>query len=212
MGTSNHRYFYQRPTAIAIKDRQSATIAIAIWTHWVCIKSVPLKVISDKAREFISKGIKQLGHKLGSKMITTSGYNPTGNSSVERFHRYMNAALAIVYEKIRADWDDYIPAVLFSYRASINDATGYSPFFLEHGRDPQLPINNLFPYLRHGEEKEENFVTKIVEKLEFAFGEARNISGSWRRRIRKTDPRDISQTLSRGTISYYKHGQQEREG
>ena len=101
---------------MAIADKTSATIANAIFQHWICEKSVPLKIISDRAREFISKGMKQLAKKLGIKMITTSGYNPTGNSSVERFHRYLNATLSIVYDKVKANWDEYIPAILFSYR------------------------------------------------------------------------------------------------
>src|SRR3954447_21369402 len=66
-----------------------------------------------------------------------------------------------------------VPSILFSYRASVNDTTGFSPFFLEYGRDPQLPLGNLFPYLRKREERKEGFVQEITEKLDFAFGLAR---------------------------------------
>ena len=134
--------FTRWPVAIPIKDRSSATVAYAIYKHWVCEKGVPLKIVSDQAREFISKGVKQLGAYLGTAMLTTSGYNPTGNSSVERFHRYLNASLSIVYEKVLANWDEFLPSVIFSYRASKNDTTGHTPFFLEHGRDAQLPLGN----------------------------------------------------------------------
>ena len=65
-----------------------------------------MKIIPDRAREFISRGVKQLAARLGTVLLTTSGYNPTGNSSIERFHRYLNSSLSIVYEKIKADWDD----------------------------------------------------------------------------------------------------------
>jgi transposase InsO family protein len=166
--------FTRWPVATPIKDKSSASIATAIYNNWICEKSVPLKVISDRAREFISKGMKQLAHQMGTVLITTSGYNPTGNSSVERFHRYLNSALSIVYEKIRANWDEYIPSILFSYRASVNDTTGHTPFFLEHGREPQLPLGNLFPYLRK-EEVRENFVQEITGRLDFAFGRAREL-------------------------------------
>ena len=103
--------FTRWPVATPIKDRSSATIATAIYKHWICDKAVPLKIISDRAREFISRGVKQLAARLGTVLLTTSGYNPTGNSSIERFHRYLNSSLSIVYEKIKADWDDYIPAI-----------------------------------------------------------------------------------------------------
>ena len=47
--------------------------------------------------------------------------------------RYLSAALTIIYEKNQPDWDDYIPPVLFSYRAAVNESTGFSPFKLEAG-------------------------------------------------------------------------------
>ena len=78
---------------------------------------------------------------------------------MERFHRYLNSAISIVYEKVKADWDECVPSVLFAYRASINDTTGHTPFFLEHGREAQLPISNLFPSLKRNETPE-NFVIK----------------------------------------------------
>ena len=37
------------------------------------------------------------------------------------------------------DWDKHIPYVLFAYRASQQESTQESPFFLLHGRDPRLP-------------------------------------------------------------------------
>ena len=167
--------FTRWPVAIPLKDKSSASIAEAIYKFWICEKSVPLKIISDQAREFISKGIKQLAQQMGTQMITTSGYNPTGNSSVERFHRYLNSSLSIVFEKVRANWDDYLPSVLFSYRSSTNDTTGHSPFYLETGREPQLPLSNLFPYLRRREERKEGFVQSICDRLEFAFKRSRDL-------------------------------------
>ena len=111
---------------------------------------------------------------MGIRKVQTAGYNPTGNSTVERFHRYLSAALSIVYTKQTADWDEYIAPILFSYRASQNDATGYSPFFLETGREPQLPIHTLFSELRPKAMTEEHYVGEITRGLSTAFEYARN--------------------------------------
>ena len=163
--------FTRWPVATPIKDRSSATIAKAIFDHWICDKSVPMKIISDQAREFTSELMQQFAKLTGTRLLTTSGYNPTGNSSVERFHRYLGATLAITYEKVRANWDDYIPAILFSYRASINDTTGYSPFFLETGREPNLPLDNLFDLFERPRGISAH-VEAIRDQLDFAFRRA----------------------------------------
>ena len=52
--------FTRWPVAVPIKDRSSASIASAIYKHWICEKGTPMKIVSDQAREFISKGMKQL--------------------------------------------------------------------------------------------------------------------------------------------------------
>ena len=41
------------------------------------------------------------------------------------------------------DWDIQLPYVLFAYRASAQDSTGESPFFLLYGRDPVLPTREM---------------------------------------------------------------------
>ena len=90
-----------------VPDRTSGVIAHAILKFWICEKGVPIKIVSDKGRELISKGMQQLCLRLGIMKVTTAGYNPQGNATVERFHRYLNATLSIIYEKKIPDWDEY---------------------------------------------------------------------------------------------------------
>ena len=37
------------------------------------------------------------------------------------------------------DWDHHLPFTLFAYRASLQESTQESPFFLLYGRVPRLP-------------------------------------------------------------------------
>ena len=204
--------FTRWPVATPIKDRSSATIATAIYKHWICERSVPIKIISDRAREFVSRGVKQLAARLGTVLLTTSGYNPTGNSSIERFHRYLNASLSIVYEKIKADWDDYIPAVLFSYRSSMNETTGHSPFFLEHGREAQTPMGNMFTFLRRKAEPRETYVEDITDKLNFAFERARNLQVIAAERNKAQKPEQFQPKFEPGDLLLQERSAKEGRG
>ena len=42
-----------------------------------------------------------------------------------------------------SDWDERSPFVLFAYRASTQESTKESPFYLLYGRDPQLPTSEM---------------------------------------------------------------------
>src|SRR5579863_2615306 len=99
--------------------------------------------------------MKALCQKLGIKKVQTSGYNPTGNASVERFHRYLMASVSILFNQLAIEWDELVEPVLFAYRVSENDVTGFSPFFLETGRHPNLPAGTLVRHFDGGEGKGE---------------------------------------------------------
>ena len=165
-------HFTRWPVAIPIAARTSEIIANAILKYWICEKGVPATVVSDQGRELISKGIQQMCRKMGIMKVSTSGYSPTGNATVERFHRYLNASLCILFDRKQPNWDDYIPPILFSYRTAVNESTGFSPFKLETGRDPILPAHVAFPFLHESRADEESYVKQIQESLTFAFQRA----------------------------------------
>ena len=168
-------HFTKWAVAIPLPRRTSENIAESIFKHWICERGVPNCIVSDRGRELISEGIQQLCAKMGIARVTTAGYNPTGNATVERFHRYLGASLCIIYDKKLPNWDDYLPAVLFSYRASVNEATGYSPFMMEHLREAVLPLQTLFPDLQEKELNEAEYVQRLTGTMEFVFDRARRL-------------------------------------
>ena len=76
-------------------------------------------------------------------------------------------------DRTPSDWDEYLQAVLFSYRCSVNDATGYSPYFLLNGRTPTIPSDLSFDVLETEYKNKEDYVQKMIERLRTAFSLAR---------------------------------------
>ena len=52
----------------------------------------------------------------------------------------MQKQLLKFVDKEQKDWDVYLDAIVFSYHVSRHDSTKQSPFVLEYGRQPRLPI------------------------------------------------------------------------
>ena len=75
--------------------------------------------------------------------MNTSAYHPQSDGLIERFNRTLTDMLAKSVSTGTTDWDEKLPYVLFSYRASLQFSTGESPFFLLYGRDPQLPTETI---------------------------------------------------------------------
>ena len=64
----------------------------------------------------------------------------------EWFNQTLQRQLLKFVDSEQKNWDQYLDAILFSYRVSVQDSTKYSPFFLVYGRHPHLPIEfNMRP-------------------------------------------------------------------
>ena len=166
-------HFTRWPIAVPIPDRQASTIAYALYKNLVCEHGVPVKILSDQGRELIGRALQLVYNTWGIRGVHTGGYNPQANGACERFHRWLNTTLTQLYDKKTPNWDRFIPAVLFAYRVSVNDVTGYSPYFLLHGRDPVLPSDITFipgerPIPTYDEHR-----TNVTELLRRAFDETR---------------------------------------
>jgi hypothetical protein len=128
---------------VPIPNRSAAVIGYAIYKHLICEKSIPRRILSDRAKEFIDRGVKDMCHRWGIAKMETSGLQPQSCGHIERAHRYLNASLTMLYNKLKNDWVYNVPAVVFAYRISPSSATGYSPFYLEKGRHPNVPAERL---------------------------------------------------------------------
>ena len=161
-------HYTRWPIAIPLPDRKADTIARALYEHLISQYGIPRKILSDQGKELIGIALSTLYEKWGIKRVQTGGYNPQANGACERFHRWLHTAMSQLYDRKSPDWDEYIPASLFAYRASVNDATGYSPYFLMHGREPILPSDAIFnPEKLESStiESYESYVDAVTERL-----------------------------------------------
>ena len=105
--------FTRFPIAIALPNRQSTTVARAIFEHLICMFGLPRVIFSDRAKEF-GATLRAVCLKLGISKIETTGYQPQANGQVERFHRFLNETLTVLADTKVKRWEEYLPIVLFA--------------------------------------------------------------------------------------------------
>ena len=132
-------YLTKWPEVFAASDQTALTIAKLLVEEVVSRHGVPAELLSDRGKSFLSLLMQEVCSVLGVKKVNTTAYHPQTDGLVERFNRTLINMLAKRVEKGGSDWDLHLPYVLFAYRASIQESTQESPFFLLHGRDPRLP-------------------------------------------------------------------------
>ena len=85
--------------------------------------------MSDNGPENVNEVMRQTMESLNIKHIVTSPYHPQANAKVERFHRFLEDKLAKLTESEKENWDLFLTQALGAIRFSINEVTGFSPFF-----------------------------------------------------------------------------------
>ena len=133
-----HSHF---PEAFPLKVIDSKNIANELVKLFSRV-GIPSVLQHDQASNFISKLMLQLYSLLGIKNIASSCYHPETNALVERLNGTIKKLLktCLVGRDTRT-WDEILPLVLFSIRASKSESTGFSPFELMYGYQIRGPLD-----------------------------------------------------------------------
>lgn len=161
--------FTRWPIAVPTKDEKAETVAKIIYEHLITERGTPEILLSDRAQNFLGAVMSELRNRFAIRGITTSGLQPQMNQ-VERLNRTLITQLStVVHSLLKHDWDELVHSVLFAIRISVNESTGYSPFYLEYGRHPNLPFDLLFDFTREEFRQEGSYASALAERLASAY-------------------------------------------
>ena len=129
-------------TAWPVKNQKAETVIKHLVRDYFPDHGVPSVVHSDNGPAYIAHVFQVAMAAFDVRTTTTPVYNPKSNT-VERFHRTMKRKLTALIHEFDDEWDEALPATLLAMRTSVNRTTGFTPFFLEHGREARLPVDMI---------------------------------------------------------------------
>lgn len=163
-------HFTKYSVAVPTADQKAKTVAKTLWNSFFVHYGIPERLHSDQGRDFESAVIKELCLLLGIKKTRTTPYYPRGNP-VELFNRMLLEMLGTLEEESKARWRDYVQALVHAYNCTRNDTTGFSPYQLMFGRQPNLPIDVAFRLYREGQSRttHTDYVKRLKENLQESY-------------------------------------------
>ena len=176
-----------------VKARQVANALLQLLTR----VGIPKEVLTDQGTNFTSKFLRQVYQYLGIQCgqqsknfivqgnvftahmtikalnlesIKTMPYHPQTEGLVERLNQTLKSMLRKFVLDTGADWDEWLPYLLFAYREVPQSSTGFSPFELLYGRKVRGPLDVL-KEAWEGEQPEQqlnilSYVLKMRDKME----------------------------------------------
>ena len=124
-------------------DANAADTAALFFQRIVCAHGLPKDIVSDRDPKFISEFWRELFTAMGTQLKMSTAYHPQTDGQTERVHRVLEHMLRSYCYDDHSTWDKFLNSAQFAYNNSVQESTGYSPFYLNYGHNPNTPASFL---------------------------------------------------------------------
>lgn len=126
---------------IAIPNKESKTIARAIFDYFILIYGAPKQIRTDRGTEYINSTLKELCDLMKIDHTTSTAYRHQTLGTIERSHRFLNEYLRAYLNESFDEWDMYLKYFTFCYNISSHTALDnkFSPYELIFTRNFNYP-------------------------------------------------------------------------
>ncbi|GFV70859.1 retrovirus-related Pol polyprotein from transposon 412 [Trichonephila clavipes] len=124
----------------------------------------PRVIITDRGAVFRSRLVSSLVDLCNIDHRFTTAYHPQTNGLTERFNKTLADMLSMYVDVEQKNWDEILPFVTFAYNTAKQDTTGFTPFYLLHGREAETTLDTMLPFCPN--DFDDNNITKIAARAE----------------------------------------------
>ena len=100
---------------------------------------VPKRIVSDRGPQFNSSFMRETCRALGIGMNMSTAFHPRTDGQTERHNQEVETYLRHFINYRQDDWTSWITPAEFALNNRKHSATGFSPFELDMGRQPNVP-------------------------------------------------------------------------
>jgi hypothetical protein len=101
---------------------------------------MPESIISDRDPRFTGVFWRELWRLLGTRLAMSSAAHAESDGQTERANRTIQEILRSMVNANQSDWDEHLTKAEFAYNNSVQASTGHTPFYLNYGQHPRMPM------------------------------------------------------------------------
>jgi transposase InsO family protein len=120
------------------RDYTAVQLAHVLKDRLIRDHGIPKTIISDRDKLFTSNYWATLMAEIGTQRKLSTAYHPQTDGQTERTNRTMKTYLKIYSNTRQDNWVSLLPMAQMAYNDKRSEATGQTPYFANHGRNPNL--------------------------------------------------------------------------
>ena len=151
-------------------DIAAEDFAQLFFDHWYCENSLPLELILDRDKLFVSRFWKALTKITGIKPGISTAFHLETDEASEQTNKTVNQCLRYHVTRNQQGWVRALPRVCFAIRNTVNRSTGFSPFQLHTSCSPRM-IPSIMVDVRGLEDMD---AVKVIDQIEADVAEAKD--------------------------------------
>ena len=129
-------YYTRYPEAVPLRTATGKTIAKEPFLLFSRVGVVD-EILTDQGTRFMSQVLKEMCRLLHISQLRMSVYHPQTDGFVEWFNKILKRMLRKLVNTDGRDWDQLLPYLMFVVHEVPQSSTGFAPFELLYGRQPQ---------------------------------------------------------------------------
>lgn len=157
------------------QDLTAEQLAVLFFDHWYCENGLPLDIISDRDKLFVSRFWRALHKLTGVKLKMSTAFHPQTDGASERTNKTVVEAIRFHVDRDQKGWVKALPRVRFAIMNTKNASTGFAPFQLRFGRSPRVLPPQLGRAAANSEVVSEvDLAMRLIEGIEADVMEAKD--------------------------------------
>ena len=109
-------------------------MAQLFFDNWYCENGLPLEIISDQDKLFLSWFWKALHKLTGVKLKMSTAYHPKSDGASEHTNKMVIQCIYFTVERDQQGWVCILPKVCFNIMNMVNTSMCFTPFQLRFGK------------------------------------------------------------------------------
>jgi hypothetical protein len=102
---------------------------------------LPSSILSDRDPRFTGRFWQALWRMLDTKLAMSTAFHPQTDGQTERANRTLEEMLRAYVNFAQDDWDERLTAAEVAVNSAQQASTGFTPFYLNGGREIALPLD-----------------------------------------------------------------------